>query len=180
MNALKSGAFAAYTERWADYLLLCNRFREQADHVLLRELVRSFGNHYAERKRQRSGLDFDDLEVIARDLLLADEGIRNRYRERFSHVMVDEFQDTNPLQNELLGLVENDNLFRVGDERPVDLPLPPRRREPLPEAPRRGGAGRPRRADRRELPQPEPILDAVDLVFESLWGDDYEPLRAPR
>ena len=31
--------------------------------------------------------------------------------------MVDEFQDTNPLQNELLGLLGRDNLFRVGDER---------------------------------------------------------------
>ena len=32
-------------------------------------------------------------------------------------MLVDEFQDTNPLQNELLDLLERDNLFRVGDER---------------------------------------------------------------
>ena len=32
-------------------------------------------------------------------------------------MLVDEFQDTNPLQNEILELLERDNLFRVGDER---------------------------------------------------------------
>ena len=85
--------------------------------MLVRELMALYDGHYAELKRERSGLDFDDLELVARDLLRAHEGVREQYRDRFTHVMVDEFQDTNPLQNELLSLLERDNLFRVGDER---------------------------------------------------------------
>ena len=71
--------------------------------ILVGELLELFGGHYAARKRARSGLDFEDLELGARDLLAADDGLRARYAERFSHILVDEFQDTNPLQNELLG-----------------------------------------------------------------------------
>ena len=67
-------------------------------------------------KRERSGLDFEDLELVARDLLARHEGLREAYSSRFEHVLVDEFQDTNRLQNELLELLSRDNLFRVGDE----------------------------------------------------------------
>ena len=49
---------------------------------------------YTELKHRRSALDFADLELLARDLLQAQE-IGNRYRERFARVMVDEMQDTN-------------------------------------------------------------------------------------
>ena len=88
----------------------------------------STASRYERGKRDRSGLDFEDLELLARDLLAGDEGLREQYAERFDHVLVDEFQDINPLQNELLALLERDNLFRVGRREPVDLRLPPRRR----------------------------------------------------
>ena len=79
-------------------------------------LLDLYGERYERGKRARSGLDFEDLELIARDLLERHEGLREQYAERFSHVLVDEFQDTNPLQNELIEQLERDNLFRVGDE----------------------------------------------------------------
>ena len=53
---------------------------------------------------------------MTRDLLRGDEGLREAYASRFEHVLVDEFQDTNRLQNELLALLSRENLFRVGDE----------------------------------------------------------------
>ena len=65
-----------------------------------------------------------------------------QYRERFTHVMVDEFQDTNPLQNELLGAARARQPVPRRRRAPVDLRLPPRRREGVPpppgEAARRG------------------------------------------
>ena len=83
-----------------------------------------------------AGLDFDDLELLARDLLPASRRIAAGYRERFERIMVDEFQDTNPLQLELLELVARDDAFTVGRRAAVDLRLPPRRRRGLPRAPR--------------------------------------------
>ena len=84
---------------------------------MLRELLELYGERYAGAKRARSALDFEDLELLARDLLAATMACARRTRSRFEHVLVDEFQDTNRLQNELLGLLSRGNLFRVGDER---------------------------------------------------------------
>ena len=82
-----------------------------------------------------------------------DAGLREAYAGRFAHVLVDEFQDTNPLQNELLELLARDNLFRVGDEnqsiyrfRNADVGV---FREPL----GRRGRGGPRREHHRQLPR---------------------------
>ena len=84
----------------------------------LRKLVAGFGEVYERLKSERSALDFEDLQLQAVALLTGNERLRERYREQFRHVMVDEFQDTNALQ---LGLVEalrgpDTRLFVVGDE----------------------------------------------------------------
>ena len=53
-------------------------------------------------KRSAALLDFDDLLYTARDLLAGHEPVRGALAERFRHVLVDEFQDTDPLQIEIL------------------------------------------------------------------------------
>ena len=74
-------------------------------------------NAYRMRKERRGALDFDDLQIKTRDLLRNEATIRDDCRRRFPVVMVDEFQDTNPLQKELLELLcgEEQRLFIVGD-----------------------------------------------------------------
>ncbi len=72
---------------------------------------------YEERLRRANAMDFDDLLANALGVLRADEGLRAQYQERFRHILVDEFQDTNAVQNELvLTLAERHrNLCVVGD-----------------------------------------------------------------
>jgi len=174
-NALKGAACEQARAAHAAYLDLCVRHREHSDHVLLRELMDRYGRLYTEEKRKRSGLDFDDLELLARDLL-GDAAIRDGYAERFTHVMVDEFQDTNPLQNELLGLLDRDNLFRVGDERQsiyrfrhADVELfRAQRDEAL-------AAGRERSIGQSFRSRGE-VLDAINLLFGGLWGESFRTL----
>jgi DNA helicase-2/ATP-dependent DNA helicase PcrA len=61
-------------------------------------------------------IDFDDLLVRARRLLEEDSAARETIQKRYTHILVDEFQDTNRLQYELLHLLRgNDNLFVIGD-----------------------------------------------------------------
>lgn len=81
--------------------------------ILLGELEAA----YSAGKDKRGALDFEDLQAKTRDLLLRDEALRQACRERFAVVMVDEFQDTNPLQKELVSLICGDGqrLFIVGD-----------------------------------------------------------------
>jgi ATP-dependent helicase/nuclease subunit A len=83
---------------------------------LLDRLLGLFGEHYERLKAQRGGLDFDDLELIAGELLAENQGLRDSWAERFELLMVDEFQDTNPRQMAILASLERHNLFTVGDE----------------------------------------------------------------
>ncbi|HEV8452329.1 MAG TPA: UvrD-helicase domain-containing protein [Gaiellales bacterium] len=87
-----------------------------ADLALIEQLLVLFDGRYQAVKDLRGRLDFDDLELVARDLLRAKPGVAAGYRERFAEVMVDEFQDTNRLQVELVELVCGGDLFLVGDE----------------------------------------------------------------
>jgi len=83
--------------------------------VLLDELLGAYADEYARAKRARAALDFDDLELLTRDLLAEADAIRSAYAERFQRVMVDEFQDTNATQLQLLELLGRER-FVVGDE----------------------------------------------------------------
>jgi DNA helicase-2/ATP-dependent DNA helicase PcrA len=80
-------------------------------------LARAVGR-FAERKRRMNLLDFDDLLVFLRQVLLEQAVVRNALRERFRAVYVDEFQDTNRLQGELVDLLagEGGNVTVVGDD----------------------------------------------------------------
>ncbi len=84
--------------------------------VLLDRLLDGFARTYELRKRERAAVDFDDLELLAVELLAARGEIRRSWSERFELLMVDEFQDTNRRQLELLQMLDRDNLFTVGDE----------------------------------------------------------------
>ena len=87
-RALTTPVFDELEERRAAYLGLCLRRREYRDQLLLRGLLELYGGYYEELKRERSGLDFEDLELLARDLL-QNRAIQERYAGRFQHVLVD-------------------------------------------------------------------------------------------
>ena len=97
------------------------RFVEEFDR--LREL-------YREYKRDAALLDFDDLLYEARDLLKHNESVREALASRYPRILVDEFQDTDPLQAEIIWLLTGEGdpespwqerairpgaLFAVGD-----------------------------------------------------------------
>ncbi|MEK6277787.1 MAG: UvrD-helicase domain-containing protein [Actinomycetota bacterium] len=81
------------------------------------ELLRLFHRRFGEEKAARSGLDFEDLQLLAVALLRHSE-VGELYRQRFTHLLVDEFQDTNRLQLELIEALrdEETTVFQVGDE----------------------------------------------------------------
>ncbi len=128
----------------------------------------------------RSGLDFEDLELVTRDLLHGEPRSASATAERFAHVLVDEFQDTNPLQNELLELLARDNLFRVGDERQsiygfrnADVEVFRSHHAAA------AAAGRARSITMNFRSRGE-VLDAIDRAFEELWGERVRAAaRAP-
>ena len=73
--------------------------------ALLRAELRGVVERY-ERLKERSGrLDFVDLLLRARDLIRDSDTVRADFQGRFTHIFVDEFQDTDPLQAEILLLL---------------------------------------------------------------------------
>ncbi len=75
-------------------------------------------DEYRARKRELHAMDFDDLLVNALRLLRENENARRVYQEKFRHVLVDEYQDTNALQSQFVDLLaaKHRNLSVVGDD----------------------------------------------------------------
>jgi DNA helicase-2/ATP-dependent DNA helicase PcrA len=69
------------------------------------ELIARIYKLYSQRLPQANALDFDDLLIKAVELLRSVDEVRVYYHERFRHVMIDEFQDTNGIQYELARLI---------------------------------------------------------------------------
>lgn len=82
------------------------------------ETVPALLREYTAAKREQNACDYDDLLELLRDLLKNDAPARERYRSRFRHILVDEFQDTNTLQSEIIRLLvgENTQVMAVGDD----------------------------------------------------------------
>ncbi len=84
-------------------------------------LVRDLETAYTALKRRRGVLDFSDLEHLTARLLVGEDGtptdLARRWGERYEEVMVDEYQDTNAVQNALFTALTDGgrNLFMVGD-----------------------------------------------------------------
>jgi ATP-dependent helicase/nuclease subunit A len=85
------------------------------DAVYLGGLVKEYRDIYSEIKRSKGLMDFSDLEHFAYEILKHDEAC-DHYREKFLHIFVDEYQDSNVLQEALIGrIARKNNLFTVGD-----------------------------------------------------------------
>lgn len=181
-NALKTDACDAYRTALEAYTAAWRDRRAAQVAGVFDALLRAFAAAYAQAKRRRAAVDFDDLELRCRDLLRDHPAIRARYAARFARIMVDEFQDSSPLQVELFALLGDggDELVTVGDEfqsiyrfRHADVEVFRRRRAALAE---RGDVAV-LSANFRSAPE---ILDAVNAVFTPRFGETFTPLRAGR
>lgn len=85
------------------------------------DLVRDFSERYQMAKKRKAVLDFNDLEHRTVSLLYAEDGkaseIAKEIGSRYAEIMVDEYQDTNQVQNSIFSALsqKGQNLFMVGD-----------------------------------------------------------------
>src|SRR5947207_7883662 len=155
------------------FAVVASRERE-----LLQELLGLFAVEYAAGKERESALDFEDLQLLARDLLANDARVRESEQLRFRAIMVDEFQDTNALQCELIDLIADGpakDVFFVGDEfqsiyafRHADVNV---------FRARRAAASQRLPLTENYRSRPE-VLAAVNYLFGSGFGEGYQPLAA--
>ena len=88
-------------------------------HEPICELVRvtkDFAKKFAEAKRERGIIDFTDMEHFTLEIFESAPAVAESYRDKFKFVMVDEYQDTNGVQEAIVQKISRgDNLFFVGD-----------------------------------------------------------------
>ncbi|MGA1873130.1 MAG: UvrD-helicase domain-containing protein [Thermoplasmatota archaeon] len=149
---------------------------------------------FAETKRENNGLDFNDMIFLAMDLLESnEEGLLESLRIRYRHLLVDEFQDTDPAQWRLVDLLWDGGtrcrLFIVGDPkqsiygfRSADVRLFLGAQERL----YAQDAGSRVVLDRNFRSRSE-IMDLVNGMFPGImeegsdkWGVPFDPLEAHR
>jgi ATP-dependent exoDNAse (exonuclease V) beta subunit len=143
-------------------------------------LLELFSSRFAAAKERRTGIDFEDLQILAAALLERAE-IGEAYRSRFSHLMVDEFQDTNRLQLRLIEALRGpgSEMIAVGDElqsiygfRHADLDVFREQRRLIAEQSR--GATMELSGNFRSRPE---VIAAVNALGEGLFGAAYNHLR---
>jgi len=143
----------------------------------LYQLVADFSHKYREKKREKGLVDFDDLEHLALEIL-ADEDIAREYRRQYEYIFVDEYQDSNLVQETVLNFIKReDNLFLVGDVkqsiyrfRLADPTLFIEKYENF----EPGEGARNRRIDLRvNFRSREGIIDAVNYVFSCIMSRDF-------
>jgi ATP-dependent exoDNAse (exonuclease V) beta subunit len=102
-----------------------DQFQIQADadlSALLHDELMACVDAYEQLKAREGALDFLDLLVRARDLVKNDEAVRRHFQARFRRIFVDEFQDTDPLQAELLLLLASRDTHETNWERVDPVP----------------------------------------------------------
>ena len=174
------------------------RLAGEAAHRVLCDLVewlRPFLDRYRQAKERRRALDFTDLLLKARDMLRDNRAARDYFKRAFRFILVDEFQDTDPLQAEIVFFLSErpgehaadweaahlvpGKLFIVGDPkqsiyrfRRADLDLYGKVRAAV----ARQGATLQLSVNFRTVPR---ITDEVNPIFEPLMtgpvGDRFEP-----
>ena len=102
------------TLRSLDEIIL-DEFDHFADHA---EDLGRLQKAYHAAKRQKQLLDYDDLLVMLRQLLLLDESARTTISRQYRYILVDEYQDTNRLQAEVIRQLatSHNNVMVVGDD----------------------------------------------------------------
>ena len=88
-------------------LIPIDEFREMYVDDEMMEKIGNVYQAYEDEKEKRMFMDFDDLLFQTYQLLKGDQIIRDKYQRIFNHLLVDEFQDTNPIQMEILKLLMN-------------------------------------------------------------------------
>lgn len=78
-------------------------------------LVKKYIAYYTEIKRAQGCIDFADCELLLLEKLQRDEDFRIQLSQRYSCIIIDEFQDSNDVQAEIFKLLGKGNLFYVGD-----------------------------------------------------------------
>jgi len=97
-------------EDFAKYFISCKPFAEK-----LIEMIKSLDNQIKQFKNLHQVYEFQDIAKMALTLVRDNNEIRESIKDSYKMIMIDEYQDTSMLQEAFISLIENNNVYMVGD-----------------------------------------------------------------
>ena len=86
------------------------------NHVdIITKILYKFNKELDDFKFKNDLYTFNDIAILSINLVKENEAVRNELKNTFKEIMIDEYQDTNDLEEELVGLISNNNVYMVGD-----------------------------------------------------------------
>lgn len=83
--------------------------------LLLINLLEKFNDRFMEFKKANNMYDFMDIAKLAIKLFRENEKLRLEFKNSYDEILIDEYQDTSDIQEELISLISNNNTYMVGD-----------------------------------------------------------------
>ena len=78
-------------------------------------IIKDYLDSFHKYKEDNGIYDFQDIALLSIKVLKENESVRNELRDTFKEIMIDEYQDTNDIQETFIGMIENHNTYCVGD-----------------------------------------------------------------
>lgn len=79
------------------------------------DIILEFTNRIMEYKEKNNAYEFNDIAILAIKIVKENSIVREELKNYFNEIMIDEYQDTNDLQEEFISMIENHNVYMVGD-----------------------------------------------------------------
>ncbi|MCF7626063.1 UvrD-helicase domain-containing protein [Holdemanella sp. SCCA2] len=83
--------------------------------ITILEIVKSYLNEVEKYKKENNIYTFSDISRLSIKILKENESVRNELKYSFKEIMIDEYQDTNDVQDIFISMIANDNVYMVGD-----------------------------------------------------------------
>lgn len=110
-------SFLSRVSRWKNLMISPDQAEQQARMVFEYDQIKAY-RLYQQKLRQNQALDFDDILYKCVELFRHHPQILEEYQDRLKYILIDEYQDVNPVQYELVKLLagKHRNLCAVGDD----------------------------------------------------------------
>lgn len=110
INEIKKEFFASSLKEHTEMV-----FKTFGSTKCLADMTREFGRIFKAAKEEKNLIDFNDIEHYALDIL-KNEDVAAEYRDKFAYIFIDEYQDSNLIQDTLVSRIKRENnMFMVGD-----------------------------------------------------------------
>ena len=83
--------------------------------TIILDIVKDYLDKFHKYKEDNEIYDFQDIALLSIKVLKENETVRNELRDTFKEIMIDEYQDTNDIQETFISMIENHNVYMVGD-----------------------------------------------------------------